>query len=370
MAVIHFDERYKAALVKGFEKASETDSLFDHSLDMEFSGVKTVHVKSIITEPLQDYNRNVPVFADNGNGVALGMSRYGATKEIGNEEQTFTMTQDKSLSLSVDKGNNKEVMDKHKVGEIMAAERDEHIIPYVDTYRLKAWAEKAGMVYTVSAAPTADTIIEHIVKARNAQRNKGVKDNPTLLIPYEYLDALMLAKQWINLDSLAGKTLPKGTVGQIAGMNVKPISNDRMPADVFFMIIHPKAVISPVKIKDFKGHVDPPGLSGDLIEFRMIFDAFVLGKKADGVLIACLATKKAAAPTISTTAGAVTTTETGATTYFTIDGSDPRYSATAAVYTNGSGANVGDTVKAYSVITGKYASDVASAVVLAAAGPA
>lgn len=361
MSVIHFDERYKAALVQGFEKASETDSLFDHSLDMEFSGVKTVHVKSLITEPLQNYDRTGFV-SDNG----WQYSRYGTTKEVGNEEQTFTMTQDKSLSLSVDKGNNKEVMDKHKVGAIMAAERDEHIIPYVDTYRLKAWAEKAGMVYTVSAAPTADTIIEYIVRARNAQRNKGVKDNPTLLIPYEYLDTLMLAKQWINLDSLGGKTLPKGTVGQISGMNVMPISNDRMPANVFFMIIHPKSVISPVKIKDFKGHVDPPGLSGDLIEFRMIFDAFVLGKKSAGVLIACLSTKKATAPTIST-AGAVTTTETGATTYFTIDGSDPRYSTTAAVYANGSGASAGDTVKAYSVIAGKYASDVTEVKVEAAA---
>ena len=164
MAVIHFDERYKTALVKGFEKASETDSLFDHSLDMEFSGVKTVHVKSLITEPLQDYNRNIPVFAPAGDGGAISMSRYGATKEIGNEEQTFTMTQDKSLSLSVDKGNNKEVMDKHKVGEIMAAERDEHIIPYVDTYRLKKWAENAGLYYELPAEPTSENIVEQVIR--------------------------------------------------------------------------------------------------------------------------------------------------------------------------------------------------------------
>ena len=96
-ATIHFDEKYKAALMEGFDKASETDGLFDHSLDMEFSGVKTVHVKSLRTEPLQDYDRT--------KGVGTG-SRYGDTKEVGNEEQTFTMTQDKSLSLSVDKGNN------------------------------------------------------------------------------------------------------------------------------------------------------------------------------------------------------------------------------------------------------------------------
>lgn len=357
MSVIHFDEQYKKALIQGFEKASETDSLFDHSLDMEFSGVKTVHVKSLKTEPLQNYNRS----ADPNTG-----SRYGATKEVGNEEQTFTMTQDRSLSLSVDKGNNKEVMDKHKVGAIMAAERDEHIIPEVDTYRLQAWANKAGIVKALSAALSKTNVLDNVITAWYAMRDKGVNEG-TLLIPFQYMPYLILAPEWVGLDSLGGKSLPSGVVGQLSGMNVKPISNDRMPADVDFMIVHKKSVISPMKIKDFKGHVDPPGLSGDLIEFRMIYDAFVLGKKADGVLIAVQAAKKAAAPTISTTGGAVTTTETGATTYFTIDGSDPRYSATAAVYANGSGASVGDTVKAYSVITGKYASDVVTAVVTAAA---
>lgn len=326
MSVIHFDERYKAALVQGFEKASDTDSLLDHSLDMEFSGVKTVHVKSIVTEPLQNYDRAGYV-SDNG----WQYSRFGTTKEVGNEEQTFTMTQDKALSLSVDKGNNKEVMDKHKVGAIMAAERDEHIIPYMDTYRLYKWAHNAGMYYELNAEPTSENIIEHVIKARNMQRNKGVKGDVTLLIPYEYLDALMLAKQWVNLDALGGKTLPTGTVGQISGMNVKPVSNDRWPANAAFMIIHKQSVISPVKIKDFKGHVDPPGLSGDLIEFRMIFDAFVLGKKCDGVLVGVMPGCKM--PDLRLNGDDIIANIKGMDAsyevYYTVDGSDPRYSTTA-----------------------------------------
>ena len=348
MSVINFDERYKSALIKGFEKASDTDSLFDHSLDMEFSGVKTVHVKSIITEPLQDYNRHLPVSADMS-GAAVTMSRYGATKEVGNEEQTFTMTQDKSLSLSVDKGNNKEVMDKHKVGEIMAAERDEHIIPYVDTYRLKKWAETAGMYYELATEPDSETIVADIIKARNLQRNKGVKGDVTLLIPYEHLDALMLAKQWINLDSLGGKTLPTGTVGQISGMNVKPVSNDRWPQNVAFMIIHKQSVISPMKIKDFKGHVDPPGLSGDLIEFRMIFDAFVLGKKCDGVLVAVLPGYKM--PELDLVGSQIQTKgrlmDAPYEVYYTTDGSDPRYSTTAKQGSTVQGVYGGEIIKAY-----------------------
>jgi hypothetical protein len=350
--VIHFDERYKSALVEGFNKASETDDLFDHSLDMEFSGVKTVHVKSLKTEPLQDYNRGV----DPSTG-----SRYGATKEVGNEEQTFTMTQDRSLSLSVDKGNNKEVMDKHKVGAIMAAERDEHIIPEMDTYRLNAWAKQAGIVHSLSAALTKSNVLENVITAWYAMRNKGVNE-ATLLIPFQYMPYLILAPEWVGLDSLGGKTLPKGTIGQLSGMNVKPISNERMPADVQFMIIHKKSVISPVKIKDFKGHVDPPGLSGDLLEFRMIYDAFVLGKKAYGVLIAVLAAKKTTNPTVST-AGVVANTESSATSYYTTDGSDPRYSTTAKTYTGTPTVAKGDVVKAYSITAGKYASDVVSATI-------
>lgn len=352
-ATIHFDEKYKAALMVGFEKGSETDGLFDHSLDIEFSGVKTVHVKSLRTEPLQDYDRTKAV----GTG-----SRYGDTKEVGNDEQTFTMTQDKSLPLSVDKGNNMEVMDKHKVGAVMKAEMEEQIIPTVDTYRLKKWAENAGMHEELTAVPTTDTIIGYIIKARNKQRDKGVKGDVSLLIPYEYLDTLQLAKQWVNLDSLGGKTLPKGTLGQISGMNVLPMSNDRMPANVVFMILHKKSVISPMKIKDFKGHVDPVGLSGDLIEFRMLYDAFVLGKKADGVLVACAPGTVVKTPTITMSGKAATieTTTSGATVYYTTDGSDPRYSVEAKTYTAAVTLASGDRLRAYAAKAGMFNSAVAA----------
>ena len=56
---INFPEKYRQSLLEGFNKASETDALFTKELDMEFSGVRTVHVTNTKTEPLQDYNRTV-----------------------------------------------------------------------------------------------------------------------------------------------------------------------------------------------------------------------------------------------------------------------------------------------------------------------
>lgn len=151
-------------------------------------------------------------------------------------------------------------------------------------------------------------------------------------------------------------------MGQISGMNVLPMSNDRMPANVVFMILHKKSVISPMKIKDFKGHVDPPGLSGDLIEFRMMYDAFVLGKKADGVLVACAPNTVVKTPTITMSGKAATieTTTSGATVYYTTDGSDPRYSVEAKAYTAAVTLTSGDRLRAYAAKAGMFNSAVAA----------
>lgn len=351
-STIHFSEKYKEALMKGFDKKSETDSLFTHDLDMEFSGVKTVHVTSLKTEALQDYDRNVSV----GSG-----SRYGETKEVGDEVQTFTMTQDKSLSLSIDKGNNVEQFNMKKAGAVMKAHRDERIVPEIDTYRLKKWAQDAGIHYELNAAPSKSTIVTQILTLHNEMLDAGVPDQITLVISRKYLPMLKLSDEWTALDSLGGKTLPKGTIGEFDGMPVKPMTSKKMPANVPFMLLYKGSIISPKKINDFKGHVDPPGLSGDLLEFRMMYDAFVLGKKCKGCAVACLPGTVVATPTITVASGKATIacTTADATIYYTTDGSDPRYSVEAKTYTAAVTLAAGDEVRAYAAAADKYNSEVA-----------
>lgn len=351
MNVIHFSEKYKQSLMDGFNKASETDALFTHELDTEFSGVNTVHVTSLKTEALQDYNRTKEV----GTG-----SRYGTTKEVGDEVQTFTMTEDKSLSLSIDKGNNIEQFNMKQAGKVMKAQRDEQIIPYVDTYRLRKWAENGGIHKELAEAPSKANIVSNIIELHNEMLDAGVPDQITLLIARSYLPMLKLSSEWTALDSLGGKTLPKGTIGEFDGMPVKPMTTKRMPANVPYMLIYKGSVIAPMKIQDFKGHIDPPGLSGDLLEFRLIHDAFVLGKKANGVAVAVLKGFVQATPTISVSDSKATITSSGANTiYYTLDGSDPRYSVEAKAYTAAVTVAAGDVVRAYAVANGKYCSAVA-----------
>lgn len=352
MSAIHFPEKYKQSLLQGFNKASETDALFSHDLDTEFSGVKTVHVTSLKTEGLQDYDRSKSV--DSG-------SRFGTTKEVGDEVQTFTMTQDKSLSLSIDKGNNAEQFNMKKAGAVMKAHRDEQIIPTVDKYRLAKWAAEGGIHEELAEETDKTTIVSQIIELHNKMLDAGVPDQITLVITRSYLPALKLSTEWTALDSLGGKTLPKGTIGEFDGMPVKPMTSKKMPENVPFMLLYKGSIISPMKIEKFKGHVDPPGLSGDLLEFRMIYDAFVLGKKADGVAVACLPGTVVKTPTITMDGAKATIASTNSDAiYYTTDGSDPRYSVEAKVYTAAVTLNNGDQLRAYAVADGKYSSAVAA----------
>lgn len=350
MQTIHFAEKYKEELMNGFRSKSYTESSFSHDLDMQFSGTRTVHVLSLKTEKLQDYNRNMDV----GSG-----SRFGKTKEVRDYEHT--MTQDMSLSLSVDKGNNVEQFNMKKAGAIMAAERDEQIVPELDRYRLQKWAHDAGLHVALSKEPTKESIVSQIVDLHNEMMDLNVpEDGCTLFVKRKYMPAIKLSSEWTGLDSLGGKSLPSGSVGMVDGLAVKPIASNRFPDNCYFMILHKRAVIAPMKINSFKGYTDPPGLSGDLLEFRMMHDAFVLEHTCNGVAVACAPNSVCAAPTITISGGNATLASTteDATIYYTLNGSDPRYSKDALPYTAAITVTSGDELRAYAAKSGMFNSEV------------
>lgn len=350
MATIHFGEKHMERLMKGFDAASLTDGLINHDVDMQFSGVKTVHVKSILTTPIQKYDPTRDI--DTG-------SRYGKTVEVSDDEQTFEMGDKISLSLTIDKTNNTDQFEMKKAGEVMNAYKEEQIIPYLDKYRMNKWAKDGGMHYALEAEPTLDTIAQVVIRAANSQRNRRVNGKRALIIPYEYLDVLSLSKQWINLEKLGGQVLTKGAMGRFYGMDVVPFINELMPANAWFMIMGKKASIAPKKIDSFKGHVNPPRINGDLLEFLMYHDAFVLGKKADDILVASMKDNVCAVPTISVEGNSATITAAGSTIYYTTNGADPRYSVDVKTYTGAVALAPGDQLRAYAAADGKFKSDVA-----------
>ena len=313
--MINLATKYSKNVQERFYQESLTQSSFSKDLDMEFTGVKSVKVYDIGTAPMNDYTRT-------------GTSRYGSPAELEDNVQEFIMTQDRSFTFTIDKGNDMEQNMIKKAGKAMSRQLREVVTPEIDKYRFQVWAKNAGQGAAL-ADPTKSTVFEMLVDAKAALDNKLVpQNNRTLYCSVSFYKVLIQCSEYLAIDKLGAGAIAKGKVGEILGMDVKMVPDTYLPANVLFMIIYKDSAISPVKLHEYNLHKDPPGISGYLAEGRFIYDAFVKGTKMDGIYVGATTGNKVADPTINVSSGTATLacSTSGATIWYTTDGSDPRYS--------------------------------------------
>jgi len=290
---INLAEKYSPKVVDKFYKDSVI--LGKSNKEYDWDGVQSVKVWTITTVAPNAYNRAT---------VVPGASRYGTTTEVQDTIQTLTVTQDRAVSLSVDKGNNTEQMLIKNAGKVMALELREQFVPEFDKYALARYsglmtsAPSWASLVTASAdgALTKANIVEKVSDGVTALRNNLVDINDCYLyIGESNFAKLLLAPEFINYNNptFAAKNLEKGVMGKIRGVEVVAVpdayfttaGNANLTDPINFMIVKKGSVIVPTKIKDMKVHQDPPGLSGALLEVRWLYDAFVLDTKAKGIYV-------------------------------------------------------------------------------------
>lgn len=346
---INLAEKYSKQVQERFYEDSYTQSSFATDLDAEFIGVKTVRVYEVDVAPMNDYARS-------------GTSRYGTPKELNDNIYEFQMKKDRSFTYTIDKGNQAEQMHIKEAGKTLRRQMREVVTPEIDAYRMQVWAKEAGQHVGV-AAPTKTTIVEMLMDANVALDKKHVpKKNRTFYIDISYYKYLKLASEWLGIDALGKKSLAQGVIGTFDGTPVKALAT--MPSDVYFVLIYKSAAISPMKLKDYKIHSDVPGISGNLVEGRVMYDAFVKPTMANGIYVATATGKVCTTPTVAIASNVATLTAgSGETIKYTTDGSDPRFSPTAAEYSSSSKPNVatGETIRAAAVKADMFWSDVAEA---------
>lgn len=312
-----------------------------------WDGAKTVKIESIITQPPQDYNRTAAA------------NRYGTPKELQDALDIHTIRRDRSVSMVVDKGNNVQNGHLKEAGKVMKQEMQEQFVPESDRYALQEWAANAG--YAIGAAePTKDTIIEQLVAVETRFANKHVpRTDRYVYIGNKYVG--MLRQSLKECDTITDKLLLKGVVGDFGTLHLVGVPDTDLPAGVYMIATHKNAVVYPVQIKDAKLHIDPPGISGNLMEFRHIYDAFVIGTKKDGCVVVCDAEKVVATPVITKGGSTTTIAITGTGTIkYTTDGSDPRFSNSAQTYSAAiPNLATGERIRAVGVGDGMYVSDMA-----------
>lgn len=240
------------------------------SEEYDFVGAKTVKVVTAVTQDMNDYQRT-------------GMNRYGTPTEVQDTVQEMTLTQDKGFSLTVDKGNLKDQNNLKKAEKILRLQVKEKALPLYDTYVLAQLKANAGTTSTALKL-TKTNVVEAIMDGGAALDDAEIpSEGRTLFISAKAYKFLKISEEFIQLDKLGTKSVTKGLVGEIDGMRVVKVPSGRMPSNTAFIIVHKESATAPKKLADAKIHQDPPGLSGNLIEGRWYYDAFVLEARAKGV---------------------------------------------------------------------------------------
>ena len=243
--------------------------------DFDWTGAHTVKVYKVTTSEMNDYGRNGP---SEGN-----WSRYGAVSGLDATTEEMTLKKDRSFTFTIDKLDQDETQLQLAAASALARQNREKVIPEVDTYVYGVMCEQAGNVAT-PAALTATNIYTEILNGSQALDDAEVPETGRVLVVTPATYSIMKKCKDIAMETDIGNDLRlKGVIGILDGMDVQKIPAKRLPANFGFMIAHPCATVAPTKLEDFKIHQDPPGISGSLVEGRIVYDAFVLENKVKAI---------------------------------------------------------------------------------------
>ena len=260
-------------------KAESKKSLLTNE-DFDWVGAKTVKVYKISTSAMNDYDR-----AGTGNNA----SRYGVIKSLDATTESMTLTKDRSFTFAIDKLDEDETNRNLAAATALARQQREVVIPEVDAYTYGVMASKAGHK-PEALELTVDNIYEQIVLGTEALDDGEIPETNRKLIVTPNTYRLMKQSKIITLETDIGQDMRlKGVIAMLDGMAVIKVPASRLPEGFGFMIAHPSATVAPTKLEDYKIHVDPPGISGSLVEGRIAYDAFVLDNKTGAIYYQAIA---------------------------------------------------------------------------------
>ena len=234
--------------------------------DWDWDGVNSINVYTLLDPVMNNYNPN-------------GANRYGEATEVEDTVQNWPVNRDRSWTKTIDKRNSQDTMEVRKPGKYLAQATKNVLVPEIDTYTFQTIAT-TGALYDRD-----DIVADSATTAANAYQNfldinANITDNEA---PEEGRIAAMTA-QYYNFVKTSGfvlasdgayKDRKSGDLGTIDGVKIVIVPSSRMPANTDLIISHPAVAVAPEKLIDYTLHKNPPGISGDLLEYRHRYDVIV-----------------------------------------------------------------------------------------------
>lgn len=275
---VNYAEKFSQTIDEQLSKDSLTDKAVNK--DYDFDGVNKVNVYSVETVPLNDYNINAK------------SNRYGTPVELGNDVQTLELTQDKSFTFSIDRKNATDTMMAMSAAKALARELKEVVTPTIDRYRIAKYTAEALAAHTKEETLTTETAYSAFLEGSMVLFDAKVPTEGRIaFVTSAYYKAIKLDKNFVSSGDKGQEIAVTGAVGTIDKTAIIVAPADYFVRGTNFIICHPMAMTSPVKLADYKIHENPQGINGWLVEGRIYYDAFVLNNKKAAIYLSKQAAK-------------------------------------------------------------------------------
>lgn len=266
---INYAKKYAQKIDERFAQEALSTSAVNN--DYDFVGVQTVYVYSIPTASMNNYSRT-------------GTSRYGTPAEMENSVQEMTVTQDRSFTFTIDRGNYNDTQMANAAGTALQRQIREVIVPEVDKYRFAKIC--AGAENIAAGAVTPQNAHSLFLNGTTELIDNNVPiDGCTAFISSSFFRCIKQDASFVKNGDVSQEMMVKGQVGVIDGIPVVVVPKSYLPENVEFFIVNKAAVTSPIKLSEYKIHDNPPGINGWLIEGRVNYDTFVLESKKEGIYV-------------------------------------------------------------------------------------
>lgn len=257
-----------------FYLESKTASIINNGIEMEFTnGNNAVTIYSMNVVPENDYQRT-------------GTMRYGQLVELGNQTQTFVLSQDKSFAISIDRGNREDSKMVPAIDDAVKRQVREVSIPTTDIYRLSVLTAYAVANSQVTTSGLSSSNIFQGILAERAALINGKVSLGNIVV---YIEPTAESYLWRDAEfkaacdrSVASKET--GVIGNVMGMTIVVAPASYYIANFGFMLVAKDVLAAPTKFNKIQtGDGFPFGIDGMVAFGRRYYDAFIPSNKGTAI---------------------------------------------------------------------------------------
>lgn len=261
-----------------FALESKTNIVVNNGIRLDFNGKNSVTIYNVNTVPENDYVRS-------------GTNRFGNLVELGDGQETFTLSQDKSFTFSVDQGNLEDSMMVTEANKAVKRQIREVSIPTTDKYVL-ATLQAYGIANSQSATASL-TAANAYTKflAANAVLDDALvpEEDRVCFMSATQLNLLKLDQNFSKQCDTAYADLKKGIIGVVDGVTIVKVPTSYLVANTGYLFVYNKIAVSPHKFDMVRVLTEQRGIHGAVAEGRRYYDCFIPTQRATGIYVHMIA---------------------------------------------------------------------------------